>query len=171
MTGRPDRGRGGSGSPAASYSAGMLIPAAVLAVAVEQEGVIDNIFVSPRVHEATGGLVVLAMLVTTGWVARLALANRPIEGGARVSLVVTQILLMVQALIGIKLLDQGLGVLQLYIHYVGGLIPLGLFVAAGWVSWRDPAVRTRAIAVLSVIGTLSAGMAFVIGRAYVQGSL
>ena len=60
---------------------------------------------------------------------------------------------------------------RLYIHYVGGLIPLGLFVAAGWVSWRDPAVRTRAIAVLSVVGTLSAGMAFVIGRAYVQGNL
>lgn len=145
--------------------------ATALAVAVEQDGVIDNIFVSPSVHVFTGAIVLVAMLVATAWTGRLALANRPLEGGVRLSLVAAQIALMVQALVGIKLLDQGLGVAQLYIHYVGGLIPLGLYMAAGWVAWRDPATKTRATAVLSVIGLLSAGMAFVIGRAYVQGSL
>ncbi|HUG83447.1 MAG TPA: hypothetical protein VMM13_02735 [Euzebya sp.] len=144
---------------------------AVLATVAQQEGVIDNIFVSPRVHEATGGVILVAMLVATAWTARLALAGRPLEGGVRISLVVAQIALMVQALIGIKLLDQGLGVGQLYIHYVGGLIPLGLYIAAGWVAWRNPVTRTRATAVLSAVGLLSAGMAFVIGRAYVQGTL
>lgn len=142
----------------------------VLAV-VEQEGVIDNIFVSPRVHEAMGGIVLVTMLVATLWTARLAVAKRPLEGGVRLSLVAAQVALMVQALLGIKLLDQGLGVAQLYIHYVGGLIPLGLFIGANWVAWRNPVTHTRATAVLSAVGLLSAGMAFVIGRAYVQGTL
>lgn len=146
------------------------VPAALATVA-QQEGVIDNIFVSPAVHEAMGGIVLLTMLVATGWTAWLARAGRPLEGGVRISLVVAQIALMVQALIGIKLLDQGLGVAQLYIHYVGGLIPLGLFMAAGWVAWRDPITRTRVTALLSAAGLLSAGMAFLIGRAYVQGTL
>jgi heme A synthase len=144
----------------------MPLASVALASVVEQDGVIDNIFVSPNVHEAVGGVVLLAMLVATGWTGR-----RPLGGGAKVSLITAQVALMVQALIGIKLLDQGLGVAQLYIHYVGGLIPLGLFMAAGWVAWRNPVTQTRVTALLTLAGLLSAGMAFVIGRAYVQGTL
>ena len=147
------------------------LTAAVLATVVEQDGIIDNVFVSPAVHQAMGMVVLVTMLVATGWSARLAFSARPLDGVARVSLIAAQVALMVQALIGIKLLDQGLGVAQLYIHYVGGLIPLGLFIAASWVAWRDPVTHARVTAVLSAVGLLSAGMAFVIGRAYVQGSL
>lgn len=149
----------------------MSLSSVVLAAVVEQDGVIDNIFVSPNVHEAVGGVVLLAMLVATGWTGRLALAGRPLGGGAKISLITAQVALMVQALIGIKLLDQGLGVAQLYIHYVGGLIPLGLFMGAGWIAWRNPVTQTRVTALLALAGLLSAGMAFVIGRAYVQGTL
>lgn len=138
---------------------------------VEQDGVIDNIFVSPSVHEAVGGVVLLAMVIATVWTARLALRGQPVGTSGRVALIAAQVALMVQALIGIKLLDQGLGVAQLYIHYVGGLIPLGLFIGAGWVAWTDPVKRVRVTAVLSTLGLLSAGMAFVIGRAYVQGAI
>ncbi|WP_370327146.1 hypothetical protein [Euzebya sp.] len=144
---------------------------AALATVTPQDGTIDNIFVSPAVHEAVGGIVVLSLLVTTVWTAKRALGGTPLDGGVRISLVVTQVALMAQALIGIKLLDQGLGVAQLYIHYVGGLIPLGLYIIAGWFSWRSPETRSRVIAVLSLLGTLSAAMAFLIGRAYVQGTL
>ena len=77
-----------------------------LASVVEQDGIIDNIFVSPSVHEASGGVVLIAMLVATGWTARLALQGEAIGRGAQASLIVAQISLMVQALIGIKLLDQ-----------------------------------------------------------------
>lgn len=142
-----------------------------LASVVPQDGTIDNIFVAPSVHEAVGGLVLVTMLAAVVLTGRLAVAGRPLDLPARGSLVAAQLTLMAQALLGIKLLDQGLGVAQLYIHYVGGLIPLGLFLAAGWVAWRTPETRTRITAALTLLGLLSAAMAFFIGRAYVQGTL
>jgi MFS family permease len=137
---------------------------------VEQDGVIDNLALSPAVHRTTGVVVVVAMVVTTVWLVRLAWAGRPADRAARVLLAVTQLALMVQALLGIKLLDQGLGVAQLYIHYVGGLLPLGGFLAAGWIAWRSDERRTRALAVLAVLGTLSAVAAYTIGGAYSSGA-
>ena len=53
----------------------------------------------------------------------------------------------------------------------GGLIPLGLYMGAGWVAWTNPATKTRVTAILSTLGLMSAAMAFVIGRAYVEGTL
>lgn len=142
-----------------------------LAQVVEQDGIIDNIAISPAVHRTTGLLVVVAMVVTSVWLVRLAVGRRPVDLVGRVLLIATQVLLMVQALLGIKLLDQGLGVAQLYIHYVGGVLPLGGFLAAGWVAWRSDERRTRALAVLAVLGTLSAVAAYAIGGAYARGTL
>lgn len=145
----------------------MLITAEV----VEQDGIIDNIFLSPVVHRTTGMLVILAMVLATAYLVWLALTRRPLDLPARLLVIAAELALIVQALIGIKLLDQGLGIAQLYIHYVGGLIPLGAFLAASWIAWRSPETHARALAVLSTIGLLSAGMAFTIGRAYVSGGL
>ena len=73
-----------------------------------------------------------------------------------------------QVLLGIKLLDQGQGIGQLYIHYVGGLLPMGAFLAGGWFARGEAPRSTRVLAVLVTIGWLSATMAFAIGRAYVN---
>ena len=81
--------------------------------------------------------------------------------------VVAQATLMAQALIGIKLLDQGLGQLQLYIHYVGGLAPLLFFILTYWFPSAEPQRQTcnRAIAAAAF---LFAFMAFTIGEMYVD---
>ena len=93
---------------------------------------------------------------------------RRVEGQvARVLLLVAQITLMVQALIGIKLLDQGLGQLQLYIHYVGGLAPLLFLVLTYWFPATDPHRQTRYRAVAASMAFVFAFMAFTIGEAYV----
>lgn len=138
---------------------------------VPQDGIIDNIFVSPVVHRTTGMVVLVAMLAATAYLVYLALTKRPLDLPGRLLVIAAELVLIIQALIGIKLLDQGLGVMQLYIHYVGGLIPLGAFLAASWIAWRSEVAHARALAVLSGLGTLSAVMAFTIGRAYVSGSL
>lgn len=150
----------------------MTSPALFLAqTVVEQDGIIDNLALSPVVHRTMGVVVVVTMVVTSAWLVRLAVARRPADLPARVLLAVTEVALMIQALLGIKLLDQGLGVAQLYIHYVGGLLPLGGFLAAGWIAWRSDETRTRALALLAVLGTLSAFAAYTIGGAYARGTL
>jgi len=131
-------------------------------------GAIDNYVISPDLHMWVGIAVLTALAVTTIWVARLALTRRPVERGAVVLVVVTELVLMAQALLGIKLLDQGSGFNQLYIHYLGGLIPLGLFMLAGWTGWRRLGRSALPLALLVGAGSASAAMAFAIGRAFVN---
>lgn len=133
------------------------------------DGRIDNWIVSSSVHVATGVVVVVSMVVATVLVGRHALAGRPIDRPTKLALLVAQIALVAQVLLGIKLLDQGQGIVQLYIHYVGGLLPLGAFLVAGWFARGDARWSSRVLAVLLTIGTLSAGAAFFIGRAYAGG--
>ena len=150
----------------------MLDPIALLAQADPSnplgEGRIDNTIVDPEVHLVWGVVVLVTMVVAAVWLVVLAVRGRTVTRGPRLALIGAQVALMVQVLLGIKLLDQGMGVVQLYIHYVGGALPLGLFLAAGWVDWRSDRTRTRALAVLTSLGLLSATMAFFIGRAYVE---
>lgn len=130
------------------------------------DGAIDNYVIDSSVHVTMGVLVLVAMVATTFQLWRLALARKGVDRLARVLLASAQITLAVQALLGIKLLDQGQGVVQLYIHYLGGLAPLGLFIAAGWFAWRDKVRHTRVLAVLATVGLVSAVMAFTIGQEY-----
>lgn len=130
------------------------------------DGRIDNWIVSSSVHVITGIVVLVSMALATGLVVRHAVAERPIDVATRRVLFVAQVALIVQVLIGIKLLDQGQGIVQLYIHYLGGLMPLGAFLAAGWFARGDTPKSSRALAVLLTIGALSAYAAFFIGRAY-----
>jgi len=130
------------------------------------DGRIDNIIVDTSVHLTVGVIVVAAMVAATGLVVRHAIRAEPIGRPAGLSLAAAQIALAVQLLLGIKLLDQGQGILQLYIHYVGGMVPLGAFLVGGWFARGDDARSTRILAALLAIGSLSAIMAFTIGRAY-----
>jgi hypothetical protein len=132
------------------------------------DGRIDNWIIDSSVHVTIGLLVLVTMTAAVLWTGRLALAGRALDRPGRVLLGVTQVVLALQVLLGIKLLDQGQGIQQLYIHYVGGLIPLAAFLVGGWWVRPDTAGRNRVLAVLLLIGWLSALMAFFIGRAYVN---
>ncbi len=133
------------------------------------DGRIDNTIISTSVHVATGVVVLVSMTVATVLVLRHALANRAIDSPTRVALLICQLALVVQVLLGIKLLDQGQGIVQLYIHYIGGLVPLGSFLAAGWFARGDSPRSARVLLLLISIGSFSAFMAFLIGRAYANG--
>lgn len=127
---------------------------------------IDSIIVPPRVHEAVGGLVLLTTLLSMLWFAYSAFRNRPTGKAGNALLIITQAVLMVQVLIGIKLLDQGLGILQLYIHYVGGLAPLAFFLLWYWLPERSRQGRWLG-AGLTAAAFMFAVMAFFIGQSYV----
>lgn len=132
------------------------------------DGKIDNLVLQPAVHRTFGMIVLVAMVAATVHLGRLALAGKRLDRSGRILLAVAQLTLMVQALLGIKLLDQNMGSNQLYIHYIGGLMPLGFFLAAGWFGRSDSPTRTRWLATLTTVGLVSAAMAFFIGRSYVN---
>ncbi|MGY6501269.1 MAG: hypothetical protein ACXIVQ_10320 [Acidimicrobiales bacterium] len=130
------------------------------------EGRIDNYIIDSSVHVIGGVVVLVAMVATAAYLGALAVKGRPLDRAARVLMATAQVSLAAQALLGIKLLDQGQGIVQLYIHYVGGLLPLGLFLAAGWFAWTNRVLQVRVMAVLTSVGLVSAVMAFTIGQAY-----
>ncbi|MEO1061269.1 MAG: hypothetical protein AAFZ07_07605 [Actinomycetota bacterium] len=132
------------------------------------DGRIDNWIIDASVHVTTGIAVLVTMTIAAGWILRLALVGATLDRIGRWTLVVAQVVLGLQILLGIKLLDQGQGIGQLYIHYVGGLLPMGAFLAGGWFARGDSPRSTRVLAALVTLGWLSATMAFVIGRAYVN---
>ena len=106
------------------------------------------------------------MTAATGLTLRHAVRNEAIRGPAKLSIGGAVLALAAQVLLGIKLLDQGQGIVQLYIHYVGGLIPMAAFLAAGWFASGDSGKSSRGLAVLMTVGYASTLMAFFIGRAY-----
>lgn len=133
------------------------------------DGVIDNIIVSTSVHLVLGTLVLVTLTLATGLVVVDAVNNRPIGSRTQFSMALAALVLVAQVLVGIKLLDQGQGIVQLYIHYLGGLIPLGIFAIGGWFFRGDSGRSARWLAVLLAVGLLSAMMAFFIGRAFANG--
>jgi hypothetical protein len=129
---------------------------------------IDELALSPQVHVVVGTLVLVATLaaaLVSGW--QLWRAGR-LSGAMPGLLIATQLVLMIQALLGIKLLDQGLGVLQLYIHYVGGLAPLFFLVLLYWLPLRNPRTRARATFGAATAAFIFALLAFTIGQSYVN---
>lgn len=135
------------------------------------DGAIDNLVIDSSVHVVIGALVLLTMLAATIATGRDALAGRSISGPSRMLLALAQAVLLVQVLIGIKLLDQGQGIVQLYIHYVGGALPLGMYLIAGWFAFSNPATKARVIATLTAVGLVSVTMAFFIGREFANRTL
>jgi multisubunit Na+/H+ antiporter MnhB subunit len=127
--------------------------------------VIDAIWVPTSVHFWVGTLVVVASLAALAAAAYHGVRNRTPARWAHGLFILAQLTLAAQALIGIKLLDQGLGPLQLYIHYVGGLGPLLFYLLYYWL----PApFRARRWSATLVTGSAFAFalMAYAIGESY-----
>ncbi len=127
---------------------------------------IDQIPVPSSVHLWIGVAVLLTTLVSSIIAGVFALRKQPLPAWTKGLFIVTQLVLMVQALIGIKLLDQGSGYVQLYIHYLGGLGPLLFFMLMYWFPTRDALKQTRISALVAISAFVFAFMAFSIGSAY-----
>jgi hypothetical protein len=132
---------------------------------------IERIMIPASVHMTVGMLVLVATLAATAVSIWHAWWKHERARWASGVLIVAQLALMAQALIGIKLLDQGAGVLQLYVHYVGGLAPLLFFLMLYWFPLRD--ARRQRWATVAVTGGafVFALMTFAIGQAFVRGAL
>lgn len=129
---------------------------------------IDQLALSPEVHVVVGTLVLictLAAALVTGWQSWRTRMLAPWTQGL---MIVTQLVLMAQALLGIKLLDQGLGVVQLYIHYIGGLAPLFFLILLYWLPMGSPRARAWATFGATTAAFVFALMAFAIGQSYVN---
>ncbi len=130
------------------------------------DGRIDNFIIDSSAHLVTGVIVLITMTAAVIAIGRHALRNEPVTRPAFLVMITAQLALVAQILLGIKLLDQGQGIVQLYIHYVGGLIPMGSFLLAGWVARGDSGRSSRILFGLLVVGYVSALMAFFIGRSF-----
>lgn len=127
---------------------------------------IDQIGVPPTVHLWVG-VAVLATTLGSFLVAILhVLRRQPMPAWTKGLLIFTQVVLMVQALLGIKLLDQGSGIVQLYIHYLGGLGPLLFFMLMYWFPTRDSLKHSRVAALVAGSAFVFAFLAFTIGSMY-----
>jgi heme A synthase len=131
----------------------------------------DRIMIPASVHRATGMLVLTATLAAVVVAIWLAWRKQERTAWANGVLIVAQLALMAQALVGIKLLDQGAGVLQLYIHYVGGLAPLLFFLVLYWFPLRDAGKQRWATLAATAGAFVFALMTFAIGQAFVRGAL
>ncbi|MCC6168522.1 MAG: hypothetical protein IT329_14970 [Caldilineaceae bacterium] len=131
---------------------------------------IDAIFVPPTVHLTTGTLVLITGLLALVATGRAAWRKWPFSRGVHALFILFQIALMVQALIGVKLLDQGLGPLQLYIHYVGGLAPLGFVFLFYWFPGADSVAKSRRAVLVTALSFVFVLMTFAVGSMYVAGT-
>lgn len=127
---------------------------------------IDQIWIQPAVHFWAGAAVVLTTLISLIVTGIYAFRKKAVDGPIYALFLLAQLSLMVQVLIGIKLLDQGLGPLQLYIHYVGGLGALFFYILFYWLPQNIKQRRWTAFS-MSSLGFLFAIMAFGIGSSYV----
>ena len=130
----------------------------------------DEFIIPPALHSAVGGITLLVALVTT--VLTWQGAKRGTFGKAQAAaLIVLQIALMLQAAVGIKLLDQGMGVIQKYVHYLGGLGSVGLLMLFYWLPKASEADSARKAAWLTSASLLFVVMTFFIGQMFVKGQL
>lgn len=128
---------------------------------------LDSIVVSPAVHLIVGAVTLITsilVLAVSGWAAW---KKQPFTRKHHAAMILFQLAVMLQALVGIKLLDQGHGPLQLYIHYLGGLAPLAFVLFFYWFPATDPVTRSRRAATVSILSFLFVLMTFTIGSVYV----
>lgn len=130
---------------------------------------IDSITLSPNIHMMTGGLTLLVSFLTLTITSWAAWKKKQFTVLAQASLIFFQLVLIVQVLIGIKLLDQGLGPLQLYIHYLGGLAPIGFCLIFYWLPIKDDAKKSRSAVGVATLSVVFVVMTFTIGSMYVPG--
>jgi heme A synthase len=128
---------------------------------------IDDIALSPTVHVVIGVLVMVTTLAAAILTGILAWRRNGVTPLGHWVMVAAQAALIVQILIGVKLLDQGLGVLQLYIHYVGGLGAFFFFLLYYWFQPKTPTRQGWLAFAMSFLAFLFAIQAYFIGQAYV----
>lgn len=127
---------------------------------------IDSLWLPPLVHEAVGGLVLLLTFAAAAVLGWRALKGLPVGKSGNALMIAAQVILMVQALLGIKLLAQGLNMRQIYIHYIGGLAPLMFMLLYYWLPKSSQERRWTPFG-LSSAAFVFAVMAFTIGRSYI----
>lgn len=127
----------------------------------------DDLFVSPAVHMMVGAAVLLTGLAAMVVAVRATMKRQPAGRNGNLLFILFQLALMVQVLIGIKLLDQGLGPLQLFVHYLGGLAPMGFVLLYYWLRPADGVGQGRRAAVVTVASFVFVLMTFTIGSMYV----
>ncbi len=132
------------------------------------DGRIDNWIIPSSVHVTLGIAVLVVVGAAVVWLGRRAVAGLTIDPVGKALVGASQVVLALQVLLGIKLLDQGQGISQLYIHYLGGMAPMAVFLVAGWWIRGETPKSNRLLAALVALGWISAVMAFTIGRAYVN---
>lgn len=130
----------------------------------------DELIIQPALHSAVGGITLLAALITTilTWTAH---RKKTMTSTTHAALITLQILLMIQAAIGIKLLDQGMGVIQKYVHYLGGLGSVGLLMLFYWLPRRNEATSARNAAWLTTASLTFILMTFFIGQMFVKSQM
>ncbi|MBP8253170.1 MAG: hypothetical protein KAX40_12460, partial [Herpetosiphon sp.] len=70
----------------------------------------------------------------------------------------------------IKLLDQGSGPLQLFIHYLGGLAPLGFCLLLYWLPSTSDRIKVRRALIASIASLIFVVLTFAVGSMYVLGA-
>ncbi len=131
---------------------------------------IDSFIVPPFVHMILGTLVLVTSILALAVTARTVWKKQPLSRTSHLVFVAFQLSLMAQILIGIKLLDQGLGPLQLYIHYIGGLAPMAFWLFFYWLPAGTGMAQSRRAATVSLLSFAFVLMTFAIGSAYVPGA-
>lgn len=129
----------------------------------------DEIIIPTQVHLLIGGLALLASLVAVVVTGRGSLGPGRWGKAERGVFIAAQIVLMVQALIGIKLLDQGMGTVQKYVHYLGGLGALGLLVMSYWRPRPTAQGTARQALGLSAASLVFVALTFFVGGMYARG--
>lgn len=127
----------------------------------------DEIIISPSLHQVVGVVTLLASLLATA-LAWAGVRDGRFGRGAALAFVAVQLVLLLQILIGIKLLDQGMGVMQKVVHYLGGLGALGLMMVFYWRSYRDEHTRARWAAGLSTAALAFVALTLFVGDFYVR---
>lgn len=127
---------------------------------------IDSIILDPNIHIWTGAFVLVSVLLTTIISLFYAIKRKAHDKLFHSALILAQISIVIQVLVGIKLLDQGLGVLQLYIHYVGGLGAIFFLILYYWLPEKTRTSRWLGFG-LTTASFLFALQTFVIGSIYV----
>ncbi|HLU83087.1 MAG TPA: hypothetical protein VKZ43_06765 [Trueperaceae bacterium] len=129
---------------------------------------IDELWLPTWVHLALGSAVLLATLASLAVALVHRLRRRELPKWALGLFIVTQVIVAAQLLLGIKLLDQGLGPMQLYVHYLGGTGVLFFYLLFYWLP--APVRRTGWTAtVLTGLAFAFALMTYTIGEMYVPG--
>lgn len=129
---------------------------------------IDSLIVSPAVHTWVGVLVIAAAVVTAVVTGMQARKRQSVNKTTHLVMILAQVALMLQVLVGIKLLDQGLGALQLFIHYVGGLGAFFFFLLYYWLQPKTAPAQSRLAFILSFLALLFVLQTFFIGQAFVS---